>query len=69
MCKYYAHSHQCGHTITVLASQCSSAAITRRPCGKGDICATLKVDETCSKCPSQPTTPPPRSKKKGIRRD
>lgn len=51
MCRYYAHTHTCGHTTTVLACQCSSAAITRRPCGKGEICATLKIEEGCAKCP------------------
>lgn len=58
MCTYYAHTHPCGHTVTVLAGQCSAAALTRRPCGKGSICATVKVEEVCGKCPAEAAVVP-----------
>jgi len=50
MCKYYAHSHPCGHVKTVFAAFCSSAALVQKPCGRGDIWATVKVEKECQLC-------------------
>jgi len=50
MCKYYAHTHPCGHTKTVFAAFCPSAALVQRPCGAGDIWATVKMDADCAQC-------------------
>lgn len=35
---------------TVFAAYCSTAALVQRPCGKGDIWATVKVETNCSYC-------------------
>lgn len=50
MCRFYAHTYQCGHTKTVLSSHCSKAALIQQACRSGDICANLQIDEKCSSC-------------------
>lgn len=50
MCRFYAHTYQCGHTKTVLSNHCSRAALIQRACRNGDICANVQVDEKCSSC-------------------
>lgn len=50
MCRYYAHSHVCGHTNTVFAAYCPPAALKQRPCAGGEIWQTLKMDQVCSIC-------------------
>lgn len=51
MCKYYAHTHPCGHTKTVFAAFCPSAALVQRPCAAGgEIWATVKVEVDCAVC-------------------
>ncbi|KAF2767933.1 hypothetical protein EJ03DRAFT_328662 [Teratosphaeria nubilosa] len=50
MCKYYAHTHPCGHTKTVFAAFCSTAALVQKPCGQGDIWATVKLEVNCAHC-------------------
>lgn len=54
MCKYYAHTYQCGHTETVFADFCPSAALVQTPCGRGDIWATVKVEANCERCATDP---------------
>ncbi|GAB7325142.1 hypothetical protein MBLNU13_g09223t1 [Cladosporium sp. NU13] len=44
MCKYYAHTHPCGHTKTVFAAFCPSAALVQRACAGGEIWATVKME-------------------------
>ncbi|KEQ64605.1 uncharacterized protein M437DRAFT_73552 [Aureobasidium melanogenum CBS 110374] len=50
MCRFYAHTYQCGHVKTVLSNYCSKAALIQQACRKGDICANVEVDEKCSSC-------------------
>lgn len=50
MCKYYAHTHPCGHTKTVFAAFCPSAALVQRACAGGEIWATVKMEIDCSAC-------------------
>ncbi|EME88887.1 uncharacterized protein MYCFIDRAFT_149462 [Pseudocercospora fijiensis CIRAD86] len=50
MCKYYAHSHPCGHVKTVFAAFCPQAALVQKPCGRGDIWATVKMEKDCTHC-------------------
>lgn len=50
MCRYYAHSHICGHTNTVFAAYCAPAALKQRPCSGGEIWQTLKMDQVCAIC-------------------
>ncbi|KKY24036.1 hypothetical protein UCDDS831_g02691 [Diplodia seriata] len=50
MCRYYAHSHICGHTHTVFAAYCPPAALKQRPCSGGEIWQTLKMDQACVIC-------------------
>ncbi|KAK4634264.1 GPI transamidase component GPI16 [Fulvia fulva] len=45
MCKYYAHTHPCGHTKTVFAAFCPQSALIQKPCGRGEIWATVKMDK------------------------
>ncbi|GAB1728263.1 hypothetical protein NU195Hw_g3188t1 [Hortaea werneckii] len=54
MCKYYAHTHPCGHTKTVFAAHCSSAALMQKPCGRGEIWATVKMEAACTLCYEEP---------------
>lgn len=50
MCKYYAHTHPCGHTKTVFAAFCPSAALVQRACAGGEIWATVKMEADCAAC-------------------
>ena len=50
MCKYYAHTHPCGHTKTVFAAFCPSAALVQRACAGGEIWATVKMEDDCAAC-------------------
>lgn len=50
MCKYYAHTHPCGHTKTVFAAFCPSAALVQRACTGGEIWATVKIEADCAAC-------------------
>jgi hypothetical protein len=50
MCKFYAHTHPCGHTKTVFAAFCPSAALVQRPCAGGEIWATVKIETDCAAC-------------------
>lgn len=50
MCKYYAHTHPCGHTKTVFAAFCPSAAMRQKQCARGDIWATVKLETNCAHC-------------------
>jgi hypothetical protein len=50
MCKFYAHTHPCGHTKTVFAAFCPSAALVQRPCAGGEIWATVKIETDCATC-------------------
>lgn len=50
MCRFYAHTYQCGHTRTALASYCSQAAFIQHACRSGEICASVSVEEKCSSC-------------------
>ena len=50
MCKYYAHTHPCGHTKTVFAAFCPSAALVQRACAGGEIWATVKMETDCAAC-------------------
>ncbi|KAG9698988.1 hypothetical protein KCU95_g3076, partial [Aureobasidium melanogenum] len=50
MCRFYAHTYQCGHVKTVLSNYCSKAALIQQACRNGDICANVQVDEKCSSC-------------------
>ncbi|KAF2145729.1 uncharacterized protein K452DRAFT_284099 [Aplosporella prunicola CBS 121167] len=50
MCRYYAHTHSCGHTTTIFAAYCASGALVQRPCHGGEIWQTLKMDHVCSAC-------------------
>ena len=52
MCKFYAHTHPCGHTKTVFAAFCPSAALVQRPCAGGEIWATVKMETDCAACGS-----------------
>jgi hypothetical protein len=52
MCKFYAHTHPCGHTKTVFAAFCPSAALVQRPCSGGKIWATVKMEMDCAACGS-----------------
>jgi len=52
MCKFYAHTHPCGHTKTVFAAFCPSAALVQRPCAGGEIWATVKMEMDCTACGS-----------------
>lgn len=53
MCKFYAHTHPCGHTKTVFAASCPSAALTQRACRSGEIWATVKMENDCAACAAQ----------------
>jgi hypothetical protein len=74
MCKYYAHSHPCGHVKTVFATFCPQAALIQKACRGGDIWATVKMEQECGHCGSEEApVPSSRAKvgggrKKGIRR-
>jgi len=50
MCRFYAHTYQCGHTKTVFSKHCSRAALKQQACHSGDICANVQLDEKCSSC-------------------
>ena len=50
MCKYYAHTHPCGHTKTVFAAFCPAAALVQRACAGGEIWATVKMEADCAAC-------------------
>lgn len=50
MCKFYAHTHPCGHTKTVFAAFCPSAALVQRACAGGEIWATVKMEADCAAC-------------------
>jgi len=50
MCKFYAHTHPCGHTKTVFAAFCPSAALVQRACSDGEIWATVKIETDCAAC-------------------
>ncbi|KAL1384065.1 hypothetical protein HDK64DRAFT_27000 [Phyllosticta capitalensis] len=53
MCRYYAHTHSCGHTTTVFAAYCPSAAMRQRACsaqGASEIWQTLKMETSCAAC-------------------
>ncbi|KAM0702743.1 hypothetical protein Q7P35_010175 [Cladosporium inversicolor] len=50
MCKYYAHTHPCGHTKTIFAAFCPSAALVQRACAGGEIWATVKMETDCAAC-------------------
>ena len=50
MCKFYAHTHPCGHTKTVFAAFCPSAALVQRACAGGEIWATVKMESDCAAC-------------------
>lgn len=52
--RYYAHTHPCGHTKTVFAAYCPSAALMQKPCGRGEIWATVKMEAACSQCYEEP---------------
>lgn len=65
MCKYYAHSHPCGHVRTVFAAFCPQAALVQKPCGKGDIWATVKMEKECTHCYEEPEPAMPRSRTGG----
>jgi hypothetical protein len=52
MCKFYAYTHPCGHTKTVFAAFCPSAALVQRPCAGGEIWATVKMETDCPACGS-----------------
>jgi hypothetical protein len=52
MCKFYAHTHPCGHTKTVFAAFCPSAALVQRPCSGGEVWATVKMEMDCAACGS-----------------
>jgi hypothetical protein len=52
MCKFYAHTYPCGHTKTVFAAFCPSAALVQRPCSGGEIWATVKMEMDCAACGS-----------------
>ncbi|TKA57589.1 hypothetical protein B0A49_12716 [Cryomyces minteri] len=53
MCKYYAHTHPCGHT-PVFAAFCAPAALVQRPCGHGEIWHSLRVEDDCPGCFAAP---------------
>lgn len=55
MCKFYAHTHPCGHTKTVFAASCPSAALTQRACTSGEIWATVRMENDCAACAAQET--------------
>jgi hypothetical protein len=50
MCKFYAHTHPCGHTKTIFAAFCRPAALVQRPCNGGEIWATVKMEAECASC-------------------
>jgi hypothetical protein len=50
MCKFYAHTHPCGHTKTVFAAFCPSAALMQQACSSGEIWATVKMEADCAAC-------------------
>ncbi|CAK3954290.1 Hypothetical predicted protein [Lecanosticta acicola] len=71
MCKYYAHSHPCGHVRTVFAAFCPPAALLQKPCGgggnhkQGDIWATVQMDRECAHCYEEPEPAMSRSRATG----
>ncbi|KAF1816954.1 hypothetical protein P152DRAFT_4711 [Eremomyces bilateralis CBS 781.70] len=50
MCRFYAHTHPCGHTNMVFAAYCSEAAMVQRQCIGGEIWQTLTMDDACGEC-------------------
>ncbi|KAK4973245.1 hypothetical protein LTR28_011676 [Elasticomyces elasticus] len=72
MCKYYAHTHPCGHTKTVFAAYCPSGALVQRPCGRGEIWQTLRLEASCLACGAETEKPALKVKtgpgKRGVRR-
>jgi hypothetical protein len=57
MCKHYAHAFHCGHTRTVFASYCLTAALVQRKCGGGEIWVTVKIDAKCEACSDNSSLP------------
>jgi hypothetical protein len=71
MCKYYAHSHPCGHVKTIFAAFCPKAALVQKTCGKGEIWATVKIEKDCAHCfeeQPEPTTPRSKGRKRIVGR-
>ncbi|KAF2209693.1 hypothetical protein CERZMDRAFT_100103 [Cercospora zeae-maydis SCOH1-5] len=66
MCKYYAHSYPCGHVKTVFAAFCAQAALVQKSCGKGDIWATVKMEQECQHCYEDEPAAMPRSRIGGV---
>ncbi|KAK3068225.1 hypothetical protein LTR53_014381, partial [Teratosphaeriaceae sp. CCFEE 6253] len=64
---FYAHTHRCGHTTTVFAAACPASALVQRPCGRGEIWATVKVEAECVLCEAGPPEPVARNKEMGMR--
>ncbi|KAJ9668517.1 hypothetical protein H2201_001158 [Coniosporium apollinis] len=52
MCRYYAHTYACGHTLTVFAAYCAPAALIQRACGGGEIWQSVRMDHPCASCPT-----------------
>ncbi|EON67460.1 hypothetical protein W97_06714 [Coniosporium apollinis CBS 100218] len=52
MCRYYAHTYACGHTLTVFAAYCAPAALIQRACGGGEIWQSVRMDHPCASCPA-----------------
>ncbi|KAK5010581.1 hypothetical protein LTR28_008962 [Elasticomyces elasticus] len=63
MCKYYAHTHPCGHTKTVFAAYCPSGALVQRACGRGEIWQTLRLEASCLACGAETEKPALKVKK------
>ncbi|EMD00899.1 hypothetical protein BAUCODRAFT_47248, partial [Baudoinia panamericana UAMH 10762] len=50
MCRYHAHQHPCGHLRTIFAEFCPPAELAQRPCGHGEIWATVELELECYTC-------------------
>jgi hypothetical protein len=53
MCRYYAHTHPCGHTTTVFAAYCPPAQLIQTACpgGQGgEIWQSLRMEQPCTLC-------------------
>ena len=66
MCKHYAHTHPCGHTKTVFARSCVSAALLQKPCGRGEIWASVTMQTNCAECADEAPTPVSGARKAGL---
>ena len=60
MCKFYAHTHPCGHTHTVWAAYCTPGQMVQRHCASGEIWQTLRMEHACADCGGEDAVPTPK---------